>query len=125
MNGESRCELDHDWTPKKLNAEEHVDVFFVVCPYISLIFAPKIGMNRTGIVLSGSGCNSSRFSGHCTRSYVKGIQQKRHLHATQKVSFTYNPEAERRGHLLKCYKYWNVEDPVFSGDEIMGFETME
>jgi len=27
--------------------------------------------------------------------------KKRHLHAKQKVSFTYNPEAERRGHLLK------------------------
>jgi len=26
--------------------------FFVVCPYIFLIFAQKIGMNRTGIVLS-------------------------------------------------------------------------
>ena len=25
--------------------------FFVVCPYIFLIVAPKIGMNRTGIVL--------------------------------------------------------------------------
>jgi len=26
--------------------------FFVVCPYIFLICAPKIGMNRRGIVLS-------------------------------------------------------------------------
>jgi len=25
----------------------------------------------------------------------KGHTKKRHLHATQKVSFTYNPEAER------------------------------
>jgi len=29
--------------------------------------------------------------------------KKRHLHAKQKVSFTYNPEAERQGHLLKSY----------------------
>jgi len=45
-------------------------------PYICLICAPKIGMNRTGIVLSSSGCNSSRFSGPCTPSYVKGIPKK-------------------------------------------------
>ena len=31
----------------------------------------------------------------------KGHNKKRHLHAKQKVSFTYNPEAERWGHLLK------------------------
>ena len=51
--------------------------FFVVCPYIFLICAPKIGMNRTGIVLSSFSCNSSRFSRPCTHSYIKGIPQKK------------------------------------------------
>jgi len=49
---------------------------FLVCPNICLVVAPKIGMNRRGIVLSSSRCNSSRFSGPCTRSYVKGIPKK-------------------------------------------------
>jgi len=35
---------------------------------------------------------------------LKGHTKKRLLHATQKVSFTYNPEAKRQGHLLKCCK---------------------
>jgi len=45
----------------------------------------------------------------------KGHNKKRHPHAQQKVSFTYNPEApfglelmaerERRGHVLKCNPY--------------------
>jgi hypothetical protein len=52
--------------------KEHGDVFFMVCPFIFLAFAPKIGMNRTEIILSSSSCNSSRFSGPCTHSYVKG-----------------------------------------------------
>jgi hypothetical protein len=50
--------------------------FGMPLPYIFLMFAPKIGMNRRGIVLSSSGCNSSRFSGPCTRNYVKGIPKK-------------------------------------------------
>ena len=49
---------------------------FLVCPYIFLMFAPKIGMNRRVIVLWGSGCNSSRFSGPCTHRYLKGIPKK-------------------------------------------------
>jgi hypothetical protein len=104
--------------------------FFVVCPYIFLMFAPKIWMNRTEIVLSSSSCNSSRFSRPCTLSYVKGIQQKktspcsshasllrkrayqkktspcsiqkkRHRHAEINVSFMNNPEVEFWGHLIK------------------------
>jgi len=31
----------------------------------------------------------------------KGHTKKRHPHAKQKVSFTYNPEVERQGHVLK------------------------
>jgi len=33
----------------------------------------------------------------------KGHTKKRHLHATHKVSFTYNPEAEHQGHVLNSY----------------------
>jgi hypothetical protein len=39
----------------------------------------------------------------CVASAQKGITQKRHVHAHAAVSFMYNPEAKRRGHLLKCY----------------------
>jgi hypothetical protein len=72
-------------SPEKLNMEKsmemsffawNMEMSFFACPYIFLMFAPKIGMNQTGIVLSSSGCNSSRFSGPCTRSYVKGIPKK-------------------------------------------------
>jgi hypothetical protein len=50
--------------------------FFVVCPLSNCeCKAPKIGMNRTGIVLSSSGCNSSRFSRQISR-VCKGITKK-------------------------------------------------
>jgi hypothetical protein len=55
----------------------NMEMSFFGMPYILLIVAPKIGMNRTGIVLSSSGCNSSRFSRPCTLSYLKGIQEKK------------------------------------------------
>jgi hypothetical protein len=61
--------------------------FFVVCPYIFLICAPKIGMNRMEIILSSSSCNSSRFSGPCTRSYLKGIPQKKTSSCSSVLSF--------------------------------------
>jgi hypothetical protein len=38
--------------------------------------------------------------------YIKqGKLKKRHLHAQRIVSFMYNPEAQRRGHLLKCVRF--------------------
>ena len=88
--------------------------FFVVCPYIFLICAPKIGMNRRGIVLSSSGCNSSRFSGPCTHSYVKGIPQKKTSPCSMqkktspyshKSFFLNNPAAKRRFQMLCCNQY--------------------
>jgi len=33
----------------------------------------------------------------------QGHGKKRHLHAQRIVSFIYNPEAKRRGHLLSSY----------------------
>jgi hypothetical protein len=56
--------------------------------HIFLMFAPKIRMNRTEIILSNYGCNSSRFSGPCTHSYVKGIPQKRHTHVPHMHRFS-------------------------------------
>jgi len=35
----------------------------------------------------------------CKPGLGQGHTKKRHLHATQKVSFTYNPEAKRQGDL--------------------------
>jgi hypothetical protein len=89
---------------------EHGDVFFVVCPYILLVVAPKIGMNRTEIILSSSGCNSSRFSGPCTRSYVKGIPQKRHLHVPHMHHFSV------KGHTKKDISMFHAKKdiPMFS-----------
>jgi hypothetical protein len=50
--------------------------FFVVCPYIFFIFAPKIGMNCNKSLIILSSFDSSRFSRPCTLSYVKGIPKK-------------------------------------------------
>ena len=76
--------------------------FFVVCPLRNCeCKAPKIGMNCNQSLIILFPFDSSRFSGQTSRIY-KGISQKRHLHvpckkrhlhATQKVSFTCNPEA--------------------------------
>jgi hypothetical protein len=60
----------------KKRIDEHGDVFFCYALTTSLIFALKIGMNRTGILSLCSGCNSSRFSGPCTLSCLKGITKK-------------------------------------------------
>jgi len=43
--------------------------------------------------------------GHTTKKDISMLS-KRHLHAQQKVSFTYNPEAENRGHVLKRNMYF-------------------
>jgi hypothetical protein len=62
--------------------------FFIVCPFIFLVFAPKIGMNRTEIILSSSSCNSSRFSGPFTHSYLKAYHKKRHPHVPHMDRFS-------------------------------------
>jgi hypothetical protein len=66
-------------------------------PYTFLICAPKIGMNQR--VLSRSGCNSSRFSGPCTRSYVKSIPKKRHPYPLFHVQFLRRKEVKGRNEL--------------------------
>jgi hypothetical protein len=90
--------------------------FFVVCPLRNCeCKAPKIGMNCNQSLTILFPFDSSRFSGHISRIY-KGIPKKDiSLHATQKVSFTYNPEAERQGHLIKYDWKRKTYDPQFSG----------
>jgi len=39
----------------------------------------------------------------------KGHNKKRHIHAQCIVSSMYNPEAKRRGYMLKCYKIIKLE----------------
>ena len=115
--------------PKKLNVKEYGDVFFCCMPFcVEAMHVRNMEMSFFGMpVYILDMCpenrdelqpeltilfpfDSSRFSGPCTSSYVKGIQQKnaspcsmkkRHLHAQRKVSSMYNSEAKRQGHLLK------------------------
>ena len=44
---------------------------------------------------------SSPYSFRMNQVWARGRVKKRHLHAQQSVSFMYNPEAKRRGHVLK------------------------
>jgi hypothetical protein len=46
---------------------------FFVCPYIFLIFAPKIGMNRRGIVLQALVAIHPDFRGLALAVVYKGI----------------------------------------------------
>ena len=88
--------------------------FFVVCPYIFLICAPKIGMNRRGIVLSSSGCNSSRFSGPYTHSYVKGIPQKKTSPCSSYASLLRKRAYHKKRHLraLSYSKFLRIIEGV-------------
>lgn len=55
---------------------------------------------------------SSRFQSICLRDSTVDFQECRSTMLTTPladkyiVSFMYEPEARRRGHLLKCYKFW-------------------
>ena len=44
----------------------------------------------------------------CMPGLGQGHEKKRHLHAQRLVSFIYNPEAKRRGHLLD----WKSADSI-------------
>ena len=65
---------------------------------------------HTGCYLSakayGAACDElsrvvRRFETTLYGALFRGQSKKRHLHAHRSVSFMYNPEAKRRGHLLK------------------------
>ena len=44
-----------------------------------------------------------RFETTLYRALFRGQSKKRYLHAHQSLSFMYNPEAKRRGYVLKSY----------------------
>jgi len=48
-----------------------------------------------------SPCKPGLGQGHTKKRHPHVPCKKRHLHAKQKVSFTHNPEAKRRGQMLK------------------------
>ena len=82
--------------------------FFVVCPLRNCeCNAPKIGMNRTEIVLSSSSCNSSRFSGQTSRIY-KGIQQKKTSPCSFALSFLGAYDSDAMLWSYSCYMYFRI-----------------
>jgi len=75
----------------------HISRIYKACPGATL--------RLTFLVLNEYGIFSVTLS-PCKPGLGQGHTKKRHPHAQQNVSFTYNPEAERRGHLLiEDYQY--------------------
>jgi len=88
----------------------HISRIYKACPGATL--------SITFIVLNEYGIFSVILS-PCKPGLGQGHTKKRHLHAQQKVSFTYNTEApfglelgaerERRGHVLKSAKVYGMQ----------------
>jgi len=74
--------------------------FFVMLLYI-LDICPENLDESNGNIIVRLWLQSIPIFGALHSQLRKGHTKKRHLHAKQNVSFTYNPEAERQGHLLK------------------------
>jgi len=61
-------------------------------------------LNKYGIFsVTLSPCKPGLGQGHSKKRHPHVPCKKRHRHDELNLSFTYNPEAECRGHLLKCY----------------------
>ena len=54
----------------------NMEMSFFGMPLYILDICPENRDESNGNSIVSSGCNSSRFSGPCTRSYVKGIPKK-------------------------------------------------
>jgi len=55
----------------------NMEMSFFGMPLYILDVCPENRDESKGNSIVSSGCNSSRFSGPCTHSYIKGIQQKK------------------------------------------------